>query len=40
VTVIGIVMKMDCDQNTFPETARHMVVEDQFMDVDEGADQF
>jgi hypothetical protein len=31
--------EMDCDTNTFPETATHGV-EDQFMDVDEGADQF
>jgi hypothetical protein len=31
-------MKMDCDTNTFPETATR--VEDQFMDVDERADQF
>jgi ERCC4-related helicase len=31
--------EMDCDPNTLPETATHGV-EDQFMDVDEGADQF
>jgi ERCC4-related helicase len=31
--------EMDWDSDTFPETATHGV-EDQFMDVDEGADQF
>jgi ERCC4-related helicase len=32
--------EIDCDPNLFPETARHDGVEDHFMDVDEGADQF
>jgi ERCC4-related helicase len=34
--------EMDCDSNTFPETATHTgsVDVDHFMDVDEGADQF